>query len=527
MTREDIDALFIRAEPTIGGHQPQALELLNTVFKEAKLLGYDEILPAAHFLRADVLRHQSLLADSQREFEIAVDLSRKQKQPKFEGKALNGLGIIAGAQNNLIQAKELHENAIAIAREIGDRMIEGQAFSNLAQHYMHAGFLELAVEHARQAYLIQQGTPQEPQALQLIGVLTRKSGDNKAALEIARRVLELQEHNRDISNMPYAYNHIGTALALLGNYTEAKENFRKGIEIAREWDQKSTLEVCLEGLGTCELEESDFDTAAEHLKEAYEIASSHGLKNNLIRVLNRKAELELLRNQAQLALPALNEACELMEAGASHENERAIYSTYSRVYEALGNWKSALDSQRKAQAIQQNGSADFKYKINMFQKLFVSERERHEKEIAEMRASQLEKELANSAMHLAAQTELLGNFRNELRHIVREIEEPIEAMKKIKEKLKELPCESIDWAKFEAEFLSVHPEFVMNIKERFPLLTKQEIKMCQLARLGLKNYEMSRLLCLSERTIETHRRNLRKKMSLKADNSLTKFLEKM
>lgn len=71
----------------------------------------------------------------------------------------------------------------------------------------------------------------------------------------------------------------------------------------------------------------------------------------------------------------------------------------------------------------------------------------------------------------------------------------------------------------------MHPEFRARIAEKFPMLTKQEIKMCQLARLGLKTHEMARLLCLSERTIDGHRNNLRKKLGLKPSENLTKFLQ--
>ena len=51
--------------------------------------------------------------------------------------------------------------------------------------------------------------------------------------------------------------------------------------------------------------------------------------------------------------------------------------------------------------------------------------------------------------------------------------------------------------------------------------------MCQLARLGLKTYEMSRLLCLSERTIDGHRNGLRKKLGIKPNENLKEFLGKI
>jgi AraC family transcriptional regulator, chitin signaling transcriptional activator len=73
----------------------------------------------------------------------------------------------------------------------------------------------------------------------------------------------------------------------------------------------------------------------------------------------------------------------------------------------------------------------------------------------------------------------------------------------------------------------VHPDFKVKLLEKYPKLTKQELKMCLLARLGIKTSEMARLLSLSERTVDSHRLNLRKKVGLKKDQSLTKFLTEL
>jgi DNA-binding CsgD family transcriptional regulator len=147
--------------------------------------------------------------------------------------------------------------------------------------------------------------------------------------------------------------------------------------------------------------------------------------------------------------------------------------------------------------------------------------------IQQIKIGSLESQLANNALLLASQSELLGNFRNDLRQIVREITEPIEALKKIKEKLKTLPCEQIDWMKFEAQFISVHPEFKAKLIEKFPELTPQETRICLLLRVGMKSYEIGRIICVSERGVENHRFNIRKKLGLKTEQTLTEFLQNL
>jgi DNA-binding NarL/FixJ family response regulator len=154
-----------------------------------------------------------------------------------------------------------------------------------------------------------------------------------------------------------------------------------------------------------------------------------------------------------------------------------------------------------------------------------AEREQSDRELEAMRRHQLEQQLTSTAMSLAAQTDLLATFREDLTEIIRSIAEPSTALRHVRDKLKALPCEQLDWMQFEVQFTEVHPEFRAKLVEKYPMLTKQEIKMCQLARLGLKTTEMARLLCLSERSIESHRYSLRKKLGLSSEQNLTEFLQ--
>ena len=110
---------------------------------------------------------------------------------------------------------------------------------------------------------------------------------------------------------------------------------------------------------------------------------------------------------------------------------------------------------------------------------------------------------------------------------MREVDEPIATLRKIKEKLKDLPCESIDWLKFEKEFAAVHPEFRKLLKSKHPSLTAQEARLCLLLRVGMKSHEAARLMCISERGVESHRANIRRKLGLKGESArggLTEFL---
>ena len=123
--------------------------------------------------------------------------------------------------------------------------------------------------------------------------------------------------------------------------------------------------------------------------------------------------------------------------------------------------------------------------------------------------------------------ELLDRFRGQVLEVFREMGEPITALKKIREKLKDLPKQEIDWTKLETEFAGAHPEFRTKLLQIYPQLTSQQVKMCLLIHLNLKNHEIARLASLSERSVEKHRLNIRRLMKLKNGEDLAEALRKL
>ena len=86
--------------------------------------------------------------------ESAVTSARRLKEPLFEGRHLGNLGTAYYALGETRRAIELHEQALIIIREIGDRHGEGYALSNLGTAYMNLGELRRATELYEQCLVI-------------------------------------------------------------------------------------------------------------------------------------------------------------------------------------------------------------------------------------------------------------------------------------------------------------------------------------------------------------------------------------
>lgn len=167
------------------------------------------------------------------------------------------------------------------------------------------------------------------------------------------------------------------------------------------------------------------------------------------------------------------------------------------------------------------------------QYLHQLEMEQSEKEIVKLRNEKLEseiehknKELASSAMHLVQKGELLSRIKEELMRLRKmpANSDDGDELKKLLRILHEEDKMDQDWEQFAFHFDRVHSEFLVALKEHFPQLTANEVKLCAYLRMNLTTKEIAQLMNISVRGVEISRYRLRKKLQLSTDTNLFQFL---
>lgn len=77
---------------------------------------------------------------------------------------------------------------------------------------------------------------------------------------------------------------------------------------------------------------------------------------------------------------------------------------------------------------------------------------------------------------------------------------------------------------FETYFDEVHEEFFKKLKEKFPILTPNDLRICAFIRMNLTTQEIAAILNISYRGAEISRYRLRKKLELERSTNLSTFL---
>lgn len=84
-----------------------------------------------------------------------------------------------------------------------------------------------------------------------------------------------------------------------------------------------------------------------------------------------------------------------------------------------------------------------------------------------------------------------------------------------------------EWESFKLHFEKVHPNFFYKLKNLFPNLSENELRLCAYIRLGMSSKQISQMISVLPATIKTNRYLLRKKFGLKPEDSLDDYIREM
>jgi AraC family chitin signaling transcriptional activator len=157
------------------------------------------------------------------------------------------------------------------------------------------------------------------------------------------------------------------------------------------------------------------------------------------------------------------------------------------------------------------------------QREFERVRLENDREIMKLRNDKLlqdieskNRELAVSTMSIIKKNEFLNSIKKELTKANnKDTVAPV--LKIIDKNLNQ----NSDWERFQEAFNNADKDFLKKVKERYPKLTPNDLRLCAYLRLNLSSKEIAPLLNISYKSVEIKRYRLRKKMNLDAKSNLT------
>jgi tetratricopeptide (TPR) repeat protein len=266
--------------------------------------------------------------------EEALAAARQLQDRSMEGAHLGNLGLAYAALGENRRAIEHYEQRLVIAHEIGDRRGEGSALMNMGNAFYNLGEYRRAVEFHEQALNVfheigdRRG---EGNALGNLGNAYADLGESRRAIEYYEQVLVITREIGDRRGEGNALGNLGIAYYDLGESRRAIEHYEQRLVIAREIGDRRGEGHALGNLGLAYATLGENRRAIEYYEQVLAIARKIG---------DRRVEGNAQFNMS-LALDQLGDRAQaITHAEAALQIFEQIESSYAgRVREQLAQWR--------------------------------------------------------------------------------------------------------------------------------------------------------------------------------------------
>lgn len=199
----------------------------------------------------------------------------------WEGKTLNIIGLIYVMLGQYTQSLDYSQQALAINREVGDRIWEGKSFWNIGFVYKNQGQYAKALEFFQKTLAIDKEVGHRVDqgiALNSIGSTYSYLGQYAKALEFLQQALAIHKEVGPKIMEGAAFNNLGNVYFGLEKYSKALESYQQALAIHRKVGDKREEGVDLTNIGVVYSVMGQYPKALEFSQQALVISRDIGDK---------------------------------------------------------------------------------------------------------------------------------------------------------------------------------------------------------------------------------------------------------
>jgi len=135
------------------------------------------------------------------------------------------------------------------------------------------------------------------------------------------------------------------------------------------------------------------------------------------------------------------------------------------------------------------------------------------------------RELTSNLLNISENNKGLTLLLNKVQTFIGEKSIPEKQGEELKKQIKDRLSADDEWKYFKLHFEKVHPNFFTRLKNNYPKLSKNDLRLCAYIRIGMSNKEIAQIMSVLPETIITTRYRLRKKLNLDHEESLEDLLQ--
>lgn len=495
----------------------------------------------AWLYKGAVCRDLSRLEDASACYVKAKDLVESVDDPLFASLICQTLGRVYREQHIYDKAFELFREAVSYVTQVSRRDDWSHAYSELGRTFAECKQLDSAryyFECSLENGVLIDDLKVQSMAIGELGVVCQVEGDYEKALEYAKKELVLNLLLGNDRNIPQSKYGLGGVYYYMNELDSAKKYFQESLysfRVDTKCEAYKILYIISRRQGKYE-EAIDYIEQYRHYNDSInDIDRTRVIAEVQVKYDNEKLENEkktLLLEKERLQRSILWGGIitivliGLIAFGYQRKlwlKERNLRKSEEEIQEYLSNLHDNEEMILKKQALIQSLSRDLEDKENLegvvneqieqIDRLrsdtesLKSKNQEYQRKIDEYvqlaeqnkdRVIKLEK-LSNQNLLLKARESFLINYINS--HV------------DFFKKLRENPCQSLDWLLLFESLDVLHNSFYSRLRKEFPSLKEMDLQVCCLIKAGLTTSQIADVFCISSPSVTKKKSRIRERIN--------------
>jgi CHAT domain-containing protein/tetratricopeptide (TPR) repeat protein len=287
-------------------------------------------------------------------FQRAIALFRQLGDRLGKGTTLNNIGEVYRSLGQYSRALEYYQQALTIARDIKHRSSQATALNNIGLIYASLRNYPRALEYAQQALAIFKDIGNragEGTTLSNIGTIYDSLGQYSRALEFYQQALAIHKAIGDRLGEGTTLNNLGEFYHSLGQYSKALEFYQHALVLLKDIGNRAGEGNTLNNIGGIYLSLGNYARALEFYQQALAIAKDIGDRSGEGTTLNNLGEVYRNLGQYPKALEYYQQALAIARDIGDRAGEGNRLNNIAEVYRSLGQSSRALEFYQQALAI--------------------------------------------------------------------------------------------------------------------------------------------------------------------------------
>lgn len=467
------------------------------------------------------------------------------------GITLNNLSLTYRYRGDYEKSFELCALAIRVEEMRGDKGSLSLSYYNFAAVLSSAGDYPKSLEYIEKAIELDRKNEKYADLaanIVLKGLTLVEMGETKVAIDQFNLAIQFYEDRKDTLMLAMCYSNIGYAQNRDSLDREALENFRTALSFTKNTNDLRGLAISNNNLADQFLTLGQFDSAQYYADIGLRIATQIGKKPTIRDIYAIKADIARGQGDYRTALENLDSSLALKDEILNAENIAKIeeleakYKKEKQERDLKIKQQRILLLERKSQVASIRFYAVLGGFLAMALLVLVFIRARRRKRLHELAIYKKEQELElekkarlnqelkseieyknreveNLAQNIVQKNDLLQNLRREIKAGSRaSSNRVIQAISVVMDNDKE---------EFEQRVDNIHSLFYKKVKERFPKLNDNDLRLLSLVKMKMSSKDMAILLNINPASVDVARYRLKKKMNLPKQTNLLEFLEQL